>query len=83
MKKFVLTAAALALVATPALAENAKSGARTLTPFGPGFSNYGASAYAYAYPASNRKAHALGTSTPNRSYGWPYADPRQGRADKK
>ncbi len=35
MKKLLLIAAALAIAAAPAMAENAKSSARSLIPFGP------------------------------------------------
>jgi hypothetical protein len=79
MQKIIIAAAALALFVAPALAENAKSGARTLNPF-IGFSQgYN---QAFIEPASgNRSAYAAGVQGLN--VGDPYKSPRQGRADKR
>jgi hypothetical protein len=78
MNKLILAAAALAVFTAPALAENAKSGARTLTPFG---HNYGspASADLIFAPAGQ----ALSMSSRSNAFATRYGDRRQGRADKK
>ena len=79
MKKIVFAAAALAILTAPALAENAKSGARTLNPF-IGFSQ-GHSDF-LVQPTSSR-GYGNGASANTLSVGQVYTSPRQGRADKR